>query len=49
MLKENFLNKYVEWDEIKYWFEIIRRKGRASISTANHTQLRITTCTILQS
>jgi hypothetical protein len=43
----NFLNKYLGWDEIKYWFEIMRRKGKASISTANHTQLRITTYTIL--
>jgi hypothetical protein len=49
MLKKNFLNKYLEWDDIKYWFGIIRRKGRALISTVNHTQLIITTCTILQS
>jgi hypothetical protein len=48
MLKENFLNKYFEWDEIKYWIEIIIRKGRVSTSSANHTQLRFTVCTLLQ-
>jgi len=29
--------------------KIIRRKGKASTSTANHTQIRFAICTILQS